>query len=312
MHELVPAARLAVGHGRMNERRLEKMMLSFLAGEADVLVSTSIIESGIDIPTANTLIVARADVLGLAQLYQIRGRIGRSDVHAFAYLLYPAEDLLTGEAAARLRTLSDHTELGSGFKIAMRDLEIRGAGDLLGDEQSGHVAAIGFELYAQLLEEAVAERRGEPGALPPAVRVDIAVTAYVPPEYIAHEAAKIDVHRRIAAASDRRRLDEVRLELNDRFGPPPQPVENLILLQSIRVKAAGLGAAAVTLRAGRLQVSGLRLADEEAARLRAADPRFTYLKQKSTFAAYGGDEEAEVVPWVDRALDAIINARSTH
>ena len=139
-------------------------MLSFLAGEADVLVTTSIIESGIDIPSVNTLVVERADMLGLAQLYQIRGRIGRSDAHAYAYLLYPSEELLTGEAAARLQTLSDHTELGAGFKIAMADLEIRGAGNLLGDEQSGHVAAVGFEMYAQMLEEAVRELRGEQAA----------------------------------------------------------------------------------------------------------------------------------------------------
>ncbi len=137
----MPGARIAVGHGQMHERELEKVMLRFLAGEADVLVSTSIIESGIDIPTANTLIVERADMLGLAQLYQIRGRIGRSDQYAYAYLLYPSEEYLTADAAARLRTLSDYTELGSGFKIAMRDLEIRGAGNLLGDEQSGQVAA---------------------------------------------------------------------------------------------------------------------------------------------------------------------------
>ena len=217
-------------------------MLGFLAGEADVLVSTSIIESGIDVPTANTLIVERADLLGLAQLYQIRGRIGRSDQYAYAYLLYPSEDYLTDDAAARLRTLSDYTELGSGFKIAMRDLEIRGAGNLLGDEQSGQVAAVGFEMYAQLLEEAVAEQRGEPPATLPPVRLEIPVTAYVPPDYIAYEATKIDAHRRIAQAGDPRALDEVRAELTDRFGAPPEPVENL--LAAAVDPAAGGGAAA--------------------------------------------------------------------
>ncbi len=240
VRDLVPAARIAVGHGQMHERQLEKVMLGFLAGEADVLVSTSIIESGIDMPTANTLIVERADLLGLAQLYQIRGRIGRSDQYAYAYLLYPSEEYLTGDAAARLRTLSDYTELGSGFKIAMRDLEIRGAGNLLGDEQSGQVAAVGFEMYAQLLEEAVAEQRGEPPATLPPVRLEIPVTAYVPPDYIAYEATKIDAHRRIAQAGDPRALDEVRAELTDRFGAPPEPVENLLLLQAIRLQAAAL------------------------------------------------------------------------
>jgi transcription-repair coupling factor (superfamily II helicase) len=293
----------------MHERALEKVMLSFLAGEADVLVSTSIIESGIDVPTANTLIVERADLLGLAQLYQIRGRIGRSDVYAYAYLLYPSEDYLTGDAAARLRTLSDYTELGSGFKIAMRDLEIRGAGNLLGDEQSGQVAAVGFEMYAQLLEEAVAEQRGEPPATQPPVRLEIPVTAYIPPEYIAYEATKIDAHRRIARATDPRALAEVRAELTDRFGVPPEPVESLLALQSIRLKAATLGAAAVVYRGGRLQVEGLRLDDEWAAAVRAAGEQYTYFKQKTTLTAHKRNETSHLLPWVESALDAILQTR---
>ena len=283
VRDLVPAARIAVGHGQMHERELEKVMLRFLSGEANVLVSTSIIESGIDVPTANTLIVERADMLGLAQLYQIRGRIGRSDQYAYAYLLYPSEEYLTADAAARLRTLSDYTELGSGFKIAMRDLEIRGAGNLLGDEQSGQVAAVGFEMYAQLLEEAVAEQRGEPPASLPLVRLEIPVTAYVPPDYIAYEATKIDAHRRIAQSHDPRALDEVRAELTDRFGAPPEPVENLLQLQSIRLKAAALRAAAVVFRGGRLQVEGLDLDDAWAA-ARARRERRLPLFQAETHA----------------------------
>ena len=309
VRDLVPAARIAVGHGQMHERALEKVMLGFLAGEADVLVSTSIIESGIDVPTANTLIVERADMLGLAQLYQIRGRIGRSDVYAYAYLLYPSEDFLTGDAAARLRTLSDYTELGSGFKIAMRDLEIRGAGNLLGDEQSGQVAAVGFEMYAQLLEEAVAEQRGEPPATQPPVRLEIPVTAYIPPEYIAYEATKIDAHRRIARAGDPRALDEVRAELTDRFGVPPEPVESLLALQSIRLQAAALGAAAVVYRGGRLQVEGLQLDDAWAAAVRAAGDHYAYFKQKSTLTAHRRNETSQILVWVGSALDAILQAR---
>jgi transcription-repair coupling factor (superfamily II helicase) len=310
VRDLVPNARIVVGHGQMNERELEKVMLRFLAGEADVLVSTSIIESGIDIPTANTLIVERADLLGLAQLYQIRGRIGRSDQYAYAYLLYPSEEYLTGDAAARLRTLSDHTELGSGFKIAMRDLEIRGAGNLLGDEQSGQVAAVGFEMYAQLLEEAVAEQRGEPPATLPPVRLEIPVTAYVPPDYIAYEATKIDAHRRIAQAGDPRALDEVRAELTDRFGAPPEPVENLLRLQDIRLKAAALRATAVVYRGGRLQVEGLQLDDEWAAAVRAACDEYAYFKQKHVLAAHKRNESSQILPWVGSALDAIIEARN--
>jgi transcription-repair coupling factor (superfamily II helicase) len=325
VRELAPKARILVAHGQMHERALEKVMLAFLAGEADVLVTTSIIESGIDIPTANTLIVDRADMLGLAQLYQIRGRIGRSDAHAYAYLLYPSEELLTTEAAARLTTLSDHTDLGAGFKIAMADLEIRGAGNLLGDEQSGHVAAVGFEMYAQMLEEAVNELRGEQAAVTAPVRVDLPVTAYVPPEYIAYEATKIDAHRRIARATDLNQLGDVEAELTDRFGPPPEPVANLLALQAIRLKAAELGATAVTGRGDRVQLDGLELDDAWAGRLRAAGGRVAYFKAKKSLAAHrdGGEPAAAAAPpsrrataspvlgWVEATIDGIIDARAS-
>src|SRR5205814_8060127 len=191
---LCPSTRFEVAHGQLDEGELERRMLSFLRGDADVLVCTSIIESGIDIPQANTLIVERADTFGLAQLYQIRGRVGRSRDRAFAYLLYPSAAALTPDAAQRLSALSDYTELGAGFKIAMRDLEIRGAGDLLGDEQSGHVAALGFELYMQMLDEAVAAAGAADGRidgeeLPEPVRLDVNVDAYVPADYIPYEQA---------------------------------------------------------------------------------------------------------------------------
>ena len=185
-------------------------MLAFLRGDADVLVSTTIIESGLDIPQANTLIVERADALGLAQLYQIRGRVGRSDVLAHAYLFYPDASELTPEARARLATLADHTELGAGFAIAMRDLEIRGAGELLGAEQHGHLAALGFELYVELLGEAVAELAGERRIAPRPVRVDARIDAYVPAEYISAEAQKIDLHRRLALTESEDELARAR------------------------------------------------------------------------------------------------------
>jgi len=312
VRDLVPKARLLVAHGQLHERALEKVMLAFLAGEADVLVTTSIIESGIDIPTANTLIVERADMLGLAQLYQIRGRIGRSDAHAYAYLLYPSEDLLTSDAAARLTTLSDHTDLGAGFKIAMADLEIRGAGNLLGDEQSGHVAAVGFEMYAQMLEEAVHELQGEEGALVAPVRVDLPVTAYVPPEYIAYEASKIDAHRRIARAGTLRELGDAKAELSDRFGPPPEPVEHLLTLQAIRLKAADLRATAVAYRGSRLQVEGLDLDDAWAGRLRAADERVVYFKQRRSLSAHRPSSDSHLLMWVEANLDAILDTRVSH
>src|SRR5436305_558487 len=245
---LCPGVEFVVAHGQMDEKTLEARMLAFLRGEADVLVATSIIESGIDIPQANTLIVERSDVFGLAQLYQIRGRVGRSRERAYAYLLYPSHAALTEEAMKRLTALSDYTELGAGFKIAMRDLEIRGAGNLLGDEQSGHVAALGFELYLAMLEEAVAAADGGWSDEREPVRLDVNVDAYVPADYIPYEQAKIDVHRRIAAAREVSELGMLRDELEDRFGPIPEPLSNLISLQQARIKLGHAGARVVSFR----------------------------------------------------------------
>ncbi|HKI65878.1 MAG TPA: transcription-repair coupling factor [Solirubrobacterales bacterium] len=268
---LVPGARVVEAHGQMEETQLEQTMMGFLRGEADVLATTTIIESGLDIPTANTLIVERADRLGLAQAYQIRGRVGRSRERAFAYLLYPSAEALTEEAAARLSTLADHTELGSGFKIAMRDLDIRGAGDLLGDEQSGHVAAVGFELYCQMIDEAVAEgaaRQGEEGAEEPEpLRFDVPVDAFLPASYVPFEAAKIDIHRRVVAARAPGELRAIRDELDDRFGPPPREAENLLALQRARIELRLAGARSVELRGGRLSVVGVELDSEGSAAL---------------------------------------------
>ncbi len=261
LRALVPGLRVTVAHGQMDEGVLEQAMLTFMRGEADCLVATTIIESGIDIPAANTLIVERADHLGLAQAYQIRGRVGRSRERAFAYLLYPSEEALTGEASTRLATLADHTELGSGFRIAMRDLDIRGAGNLLGDEQSGHVAAVGFELYCQLIDEAVAEGSGREAAdeAPEPVRLDVGVDAYLPASYIPFEAAKIDVHRRIAAARRVGDLRMIRDEMTDRFGRLPDEADNLLALQQARIGLGSAGATAVQFRGGRLTVVGVEL-----------------------------------------------------
>jgi transcription-repair coupling factor (superfamily II helicase) len=264
---LVPGAKFTEAHGQMDEKQLEDTMLSFLRGEADCLVTTTIIESGLDIPTANTLIVERADQLGLSQAYQIRGRVGRSRERAFAYLLYPSAEALSEEASARLSTLADHTELGSGFRIAMRDLDIRGAGNLLGDEQSGHVAAVGFELYCQMIDEAVAEAAGADGAgeeAPEPVRLDVPVDAYLPANYVPFEAAKIDVHRRIVSAREPGQLRAIRDELGDRFGPLPEEAENLLKLQHGRIELGLAGARSVEFRGGRLSVTGVELDSEGA------------------------------------------------
>jgi transcription-repair coupling factor (superfamily II helicase) len=296
LRALVPKARVAEAHGQMDERELEETMLTFLRGDADCLVATTIIESGLDIPQANTLIVERADQLGLAQAYQIRGRVGRSRERAFAYMLYPSEESISAEAGARLATLSDHTELGSGFAIAMRDLELRGAGDLLGDEQSGHVAAIGFELYVSLLEDAVEAMRaegegGRPDEAP--VRLDVDVDAFLPGDYVPFEAAKIDVHRRIAGARRAGELRALRDELRDRFGPVPDPVENLLALQQARIELGTAGARTAEVRGGRLSITPLELDAAQVGRLREAIPEAIYELRHRTLSLRVPDDPAQ-------------------
>src|SRR5579884_3545543 len=308
LRALCPGMRFEVAHGQLDERTLEERMLRFLRGEADVLVCTSIIESGIDIPQANTLIVERADTFGLAQLYQIRGRVGRSRERAYAYLLYPSAAALTPDAAQRLSALSDYTELGAGFKIAMRDLEIRGAGNLLGDEQSGHVAALGFELYMQMLDEAVAasvdgagaEEEWEP------VRLDVNVDAYVPSDYIPYEQAKIEVHRRIAGAREVADLVLLREELEDRFGPLPMPLANLISLQQARIKLGQAGARAVTFRGDRLAVTPVELDSARAKRLRQEIPEALYESGKSQLSVRVPEDPGKRFPAVVRAADVLL------
>jgi len=306
---LCPAMRFEVAHGQMDEKELEQRMLRFLRGEADVLVCTSIIESGIDIPQANTLIVERSDTFGLAQLYQIRGRVGRSRERAYAYLLYPSAAALTGEAAQRLSALSDYTELGAGFKIAMRDLEIRGAGNLLGDEQSGHVAALGFELYMQMLDEAVAAA-GADGAAPEEewepVRLDVNVDAYVPSNYIPYEQAKVEVHRRIAAAREVADLVVLREELEDRFGTPPEPLLNLIALQQARIKLGQAGARAVSFRGGRLAVTPVELDSVRAKRIRQKIPEALYESGKSQLSVRVPEDPVKRFPAVVKAADVLL------
>ncbi len=307
---LCPGIRFIVAHGQMEDKVLEDRMLSFLRGEADVLVSTSIIESGIDIPQANTLVVDRSDVFGLSQLYQIRGRVGRSRERAYAYLLYPSAAALTQEAAHRLAALSDYTELGAGFKIAMRDLELRGAGNLLGDEQSGHVAALGFELYMQMLDEAVAaaEQAAGEGAeeMAEPVRMDVNVDAYVPADYIPYEQAKIDVHRRIAGAVDVADLELLREELDDRFGELPQPLSNLIDLQRARIKLGQAGATNVSFRGGRLAVTPIELDSVRAKKVRAQIPGALYESGKSQLSVRVSDDPLQRFPAVVRAADILL------
>jgi transcription-repair coupling factor (superfamily II helicase) len=304
LQALTPNLRYLVAHGQMREKELEDRMLAFLRGDADVLVSTTIIESGLDIPQANTLIVDRADALGLAQLYQIRGRVGRSDLLAHAYLFYPDAAELTPEARARLATLADHTELGAGFAIAMRDLEIRGAGDLLGAEQSGHVAALGFELYVELLAEAVAELSGERRVAARPVRVDARVDAYVPSAYVDSEALRIDLHRRLALVETEDELRELEAATVDRFGPLPDPVENLFGIQEARIKLSRLGADYLVFRQGKATVGPLVLGSGELRELRRKVDTAVYTTARKEVSL-----RDEGLPGALRLVDAILETR---
>ncbi len=261
LRDLVPEAEIVVGHGQMDEQRLEVVMNAFARGDFDVLVSTSIIESGLDIPNANTLIVDRADWFGLAQLYQLRGRVGRGAHQAYAYFFHPRTSRLTPDARARLETISEQTELGAGMSIAMRDLEIRGAGDLLGTRQSGHIAAVGFHLYTQLLAQAVRHLRGEspPPQLPittSTVTIDLPIPAYIPTTFVDDPALRIQLYRRMAEIDQLRAIGEMREELTDRFGPLPHAVGGLLFQIQIKLLAQQADATAISSENGQI---GIRL-----------------------------------------------------
>jgi transcription-repair coupling factor (superfamily II helicase) len=247
--------------------------------------------------------------LGLAQLYQIRGRIGRSSRVAHAFLFHPDEAVLTGEAMARLSTLSDYTELGSGFKIAMRDLEIRGAGNLLGEEQSGQIAAIGFEMYLSMLRETVEQLQGHEVTQERVPRVEVGLSAFVPAGFIGYEAARVDLHRRIAAARNREELEDLREELKDRFGEVPEPVDNLVFLGEVRVRLQELEAEALSIRQQKLTVSGLTLPKGGREALHARDRRYAYLPLPGQLTLSLKGEKAGVRRIVTRVLDDILSVR---
>jgi transcription-repair coupling factor (superfamily II helicase) len=251
LHETVPEARVAVGHGQMEEDQLENVMLSFVRHEHDVLLCTTIIESGLDIPNANTLLVDDATNFGLAQLYQLRGRVGRGTNRAYAYLMYRPTGRMTEEAQKRLDAISEATELGAGFRIAMKDLELRGAGNFLGPEQSGNVGAVGLDLYTRLLERAVQEAKtGQPVPEPPAVTLDLPLEAALPEEYVTDRDTRLRLYRRLAATTSERDLKLMEDELRDRFGPVPEPVRNLISLIELKLLASAAGVTAITVLEG--------------------------------------------------------------
>jgi transcription-repair coupling factor (superfamily II helicase) len=245
---VLPGFVIDVGHGQMSERQLESVMMRFLEGQIDVLVCSMIIESGLDIPNVNTIVVNRADKFGLAQLYQLRGRVGRSNHRAYAYLLIPRDRGITAIARRRLAAIQEFTDLSSGYKLAMRDLEIRGAGNILGAEQHGHMLAVGFNLYTRLLRDAVRKVKGEPAEERPEASIDIKIDAYIPDSYIADNDMKIDIYKRIRDSAKLSEVDALRGELTDRFGDPPDPVVGLLEVQALRVvcEAAGVRRIAVS------------------------------------------------------------------
>ena len=250
LRELVPEARIAIAHGQMDEGSLEKVVLDFWEGEFDVLVCTTIIESGIDMPTVNTLVVDRADLLGLGQLHQLRGRVGRAGSRAYAYLFHPPDRVLTEQAFERLRTIGESTELGSGFRIAMRDLEIRGAGNLLGTGQSGHISAVGYDLYCEMVAEAVADLKGETAEAPTEIRIEIPTDANIPATYIEREDLRIEAYRRLAAVRSEADVDDVRAEWVDRYGPIPAAAEALLAVAQLRAECVRTGVREITVTPG--------------------------------------------------------------
>jgi transcription-repair coupling factor (superfamily II helicase) len=251
---VVPEARVGVAHGRMPEAALERTMLAFLAGEFDVLLATTIIENGLDIPRVNTIVVNRADRFGLAQLYQLRGRVGRSDRRAYAYLLVPAKTPLTPVARRRLKALQEFTELGSGFRIAAMDLEIRGAGNLLGAEQSGHIAAVGFEMYCQLLERTVREMKGEPPPPERVAQINLGADIKIPEETIPEFGDRLVLYKRISSAGDDEELERIREEIRDLYGGVPRQADNLLGVAAVRLLAGRLRVRSIDYGHGRVQV----------------------------------------------------------
>ena len=272
VRELVPEARVATAHGKMGEHRLEQVVVDFWEKKFDVLVCTTIVETGLDISNANTLIVERADRLGLSQLHQLRGRVGRGRERAYSYFLYPPEAPLTETSLDRLQTIANHTDLGSGMQVAMKDLEIRGAGNLLGGEQSGHIAGVGFDLYVRLVGEAVASFRGEGEEAPAEIKIELPVDAHLPHDYVPHERLRLEMYKKLAAVCDEGELAEIEGELIDRYGPVPEPVGNLLEVARLRTVAREGGVADVSVHGSFVRFGPVALRESQRLRLNRLYP----------------------------------------
>ncbi|HEX2296540.1 MAG TPA: TRCF domain-containing protein, partial [Actinomycetota bacterium] len=309
IQELVPDARVGMAHGQMDERTLEQAMLDFGDAKTNVLVCTTIIESGLDIPTCNTLIVERADLLGLSQMYQLRGRVGRAHERAYAYLFWPPDRSITEGAHERLKTISEHTGLGSGFRIAMRDLEIRGAGNMLGAEQHGHIAEIGFDLYVKLMSSAVDEAKGLPWREDGEVRIDLPLNAFIPKSYVADENLRLEAYRRIAAAEGDE-LEEAKSELLDRYGAPlPEPVEALFEVAALRRLMTGAGIAEAATVAKNLRIRPIELEDSRQVRLKRILPEAQWKPATQTLLIpERAVPKTDVVAWVTDLLQQLTSA----
>jgi transcription-repair coupling factor (superfamily II helicase) len=318
LRALVPEARVAIAHGQMDEGSLETVVLDFWERRHDVLVCTTIIESGIDMPSVNTLIVDRAELLGLGQLHQIRGRVGRGGQRAYAYLFYPEGRVLSEQAYERLRTIGEHTELGSGFKIAMRDLEIRGAGNLLGSDQSGHIAAVGYDLYVQLVAEAVAEAKGEARPQPPSVSIDVPGDAHLPKDYVEAEDARLEAYRRLAAATSLDDVEDIGAEWIDRYGPLPPAATGLLALARLRASATARGIDEIAMSSVRpggtrqpvVRVAPVTLPASAQVRLRRVAPGASYREEMSQLLLpiTDGTPAAEVVR---RVIEELLPVRDS-
>uniref|UniRef100_UPI002028C744 transcription-repair coupling factor n=1 Tax=Actinotalea sp. C106 TaxID=2908644 RepID=UPI002028C744 len=313
--ELVPEARIATAHGKMGEHRLEQVIVDFWEKRFDVLVCTTIVETGLDISNANTLILERADLLGLSQLHQLRGRVGRGRERAYAYFMYPPERPLTETAHDRLATMAANTDLGAGMQIALKDLEIRGAGNLLGGEQSGHIQGVGFDLYVRMVGEAVAAYRGEAEERPADVTLELPVDAHVPHDYIAHERLRLEAYRKVADATTPEKIEAVRAELTDRYGTPPEPVENLFAVAAFRNRARGAGLTDVTAQGKFVRFAPVELAESATLRLKRLYPGTvlkpavrTALVPFPTTARIGGRPLAgrEVLAWAAELIEAVL------
>jgi transcription-repair coupling factor (superfamily II helicase) len=302
----------------MTEDALEHVMVGFWEKEFDVLVSTTIVESGLDIPNANTLIVERADAFGLSQLHQIRGRVGRGRERAYAYFTYPPEKPLTELAHDRLATIAQNTEVGAGMAVAMKDLEIRGAGNLLGGEQSGQIASVGFDLYMRLVGEAVSDfKRGGHDDEPEPVetKVDLPIDAHLPHEYVPGERLRLEAYRRLASAADDAAIEAVRAELVDRYGPLPAPVENLLAVASFRALARAYGVAEVTLQGNAIRFAPVTLRESQVMRVQRLYPGTivkqtvdTVLVPRPKTARIGGQplRDTDLLAWARDLLDAVL------